>query len=201
MARALPLAVASVLLLAAVSSCATTARINDVYTALDATGTRRRNVFFTDTKEIHCVAEMGIGRPGVTVEAIIRSLQSYDFVSGRYFEQNRVLANAEGSPQRAEGIQHFDVTLKPAGPNGEDATGQPFPPGRFICEVYLDGELTKTAIFNIAFPDCPTALIRTGTQCFGFYKDLYVCPKYGVSSGDERKCRCNKATGGECDPG
>ena len=42
---------------------------------------------------------------------------------------------------------------------------------------------------------------RTGTQCFGFYKDLDVCPKYGVSSGDERKCRCNKATGWECDPG
>jgi hypothetical protein len=201
MARAVPLAVASVLLLAAVSSCATTARINDVYTALDSAGERRRNIFFTDSKEIHCVVEMGIGRPGVTVEGIIRSLQSYDFENDRYFEQNRVLANAENSPQRSTGIQLLDIVLRPAGPDGADAAGQPFPPGRFVCEVSLDGELAKTAIFNVAFPDCPTASIRTGTQCFGFYKNLDVCPKYGLSSGDDRKCRCNKDKGWECDPG
>ena len=181
------------------SSCATTARVSDVYMALDAEGSRRRNVFYTDTKEIHCVAEMGIGRPGVTVEAIVRQRQSYDFIAVRFFEADRVLANAENSPQPQEGLQKLDITLKPSGPDGEDATGSPFPPGRYQCEAYLDGHLEQVAIFNIDFPPCPTASIVPLSLCYGFYKKLDVCPRYGVTSRDPAHCRCSEIAGWECD--
>jgi len=167
--------------------------------SLDANGSRKRNVFFTDTKEIHCVVELGVGREGVTVEAIVRQLQAYDFEADRFFETDRVAANAENSPQPSTGIQKVDVTLKPSGPTGEDASGAPFPPGRFQCEAYLDGVLQQVSIFNIDFPDCPTAAIQPLTVCFGFYKNLDVCPRYGITSRDPAKCQCTDATGWSCD--
>jgi hypothetical protein len=199
-ARFWPLAVSSLLLAGALSSCTATARITDTYMALDSSGDRKRNVFFTDSKEIHCVVEMGIGRPGTTVTAIVRQDQSYDFIADRFFEADRVLANAETGPTAQEGIQKLDVTLKPSGPSGEDATGSPYPPGRYQCEAYLDGELQKVSIFNIDFPPCPTASILPGSLCYGFYKKLDVCPKYGDTSRDPAKCRCSQLKGWECDP-
>jgi hypothetical protein len=192
--------VSSLLPAGALASCTTTARVTDIYTALDGNGDRKRNVFFTDSKEVHCVVEMGIGRPGVTIEAIIRQDQSYDFIADRFFEADRVLANAENVPTAQEGIQKLDIVLKPSGPNGEDATGSPFPPGRYQCEAYLDGALEKVTIFNIDFPPCPAASIFPGSQCYGFYKKLDVCNKYGDTSRDPAHCRCSIANGWECDP-
>lgn len=188
------------LLLGALSSCATTARISDVYMALDGQGDRRRNVFVTDSKEVHCIIEMGIGRPGVTVDAILRQVQRYDFVADRYSETNRVFANAENSPQPGSGVQKLDITLKVLDASGQPADGAPFPTGRFVCEASLDGVLEMSAIFNIDFPDCPTSTIVPGTVCIGFYKNLSVCPHYGVSAGGPPNCQCDEIKGWQCDP-
>jgi hypothetical protein len=178
------------LLATSLVSCATTARVSDVYMSLDADGSRRRSIFFTDTKEIHCIVEMGIGRKGVTIEAVIHQLQRYDFPSDKFFEFDGYSANAESSPQPQEGIQKLDVSLKPEGPNGEDASGSPFPPGRYQCEARLDGELQQTSIFNIDFPPCPTSEVRTGQLCFGFYKNNQACGRYGLLSHDPAVCVC-----------
>lgn len=188
-----------VLLPAAVVSCTSTARVSDVYMALDGAGDRKRNVFFTDTKEIHCVVELGIGRRGATVETLVRALQGYDFASDKFFATDRVLANVEASPTPSDGIQTVDVTLKPRGPDGVETDGLPFPPGRFVCEAYLDGKLEQTAVFNIDFPDCPASQIAPGTLCFGFYKQNLECPRYGVTAKDPAKCRCTTLKGWECD--
>jgi hypothetical protein len=187
--------------MACLASCTTTARVDDVYTALDSNGDRRRNVFFTDSKEIHCVVEMGIGRPGTTIESLVRQLQAYNFESDAFFETDRVVANAETSPPRAQGLQKLDISLRPSGPNGEEAIGSPYPPGRFQCEAYLDGTLEQTAIFNVDFPACPQASIRPKTLCYGFYKKDLRCPKYGVTSKDPLTCTCSAVTGWECEKG
>ena len=186
------------LLLGTLVACTTTARITDTYMALDGAGDRKRNSFFTDTKEIHCVVEMGIGRAGVTVSAYVRQLQAYDFAADKFFEVDRGEAEAENSPSPGEGIQKLDVTLKPAGPDGSAVDGAPFPPGRFQCEASLDGELQKTSIFNIDFPPCPDVMILPGTQCFGFYKNNTVCPRFGASSRDATVCSCSITKGWEC---
>ncbi len=199
-ARIGALVVSTFLLLGALSSCATTARISDVYMALDGQGDRKRNVFVTDSKEIHCVIEMGIGRKGVTVEALIRQVQAYDFPSDKFFETNRVVANAEASPHPSDGIQLLDVQLEVLDASGSAAQNAPFPTGRFVCEATLDGELQRTAIFNVDFPDCPAATIIGGTQCIGFYKNLAVCPRYGVSAGGPPNCQCDELKGWQCDP-
>jgi coenzyme F420-reducing hydrogenase gamma subunit len=199
-ARVGALVVTSCVLLASLSSCATTARISDVYTALDGQGNRKRNVFSTDSKEIHCVVEMGIGRPGVTIEALVRQVQAYDFKTDTFIAVNRVIGNAEQSPGPSQGIQRLDIALVPLGPNGEQVSGQPFTPGRFICEASLDGALEMTATFNVDFPDCPMSLITPSTLCFGFYKNLSVCPRYGVSSTGGPNCQCDQTKGWQCDP-
>jgi len=194
------LAVSSLLLLASVSSCATTARISDVYMALDGQGDRKRNVFVTDSKEIHCVIEMGIGRKGVTIEAIIRQVQAYDFASDMFYETNKVFANAEASPSPGDGIQTLDVALKVLDATGQPQDGAPFPPGRFVCEVSLDGAPQGSAIFNIDFPECPASTIIEGTVCGGFYKNQTVCPHYGASGMTPPNCQCDDIKGWHCDP-
>ncbi|MDB5217861.1 MAG: hypothetical protein JWO86_5788 [Myxococcaceae bacterium] len=198
-ARIGALAVTSLLLAGALSSCATTARITDVYMALDGQGDRKRNVFFTDTKEIHCVIEMGIGRKGVTVEGLVRAIQDYDFQADKFFDTNRVLANAEGSPSPAEGVQKFDVSLKPADEKGMIVDGAPFPPGRFVCEATLDGVLEKVTVFNVDFPPCPTSFIVPASVCIGFYKSNTVCPRLGASAVGSPLCHCDAITGWQCD--
>jgi hypothetical protein len=194
------LLVPMLLLLASVSSCATTARISDVYMALDGQGDRKRNVFVTDSKEIHCVVEMGIGRKGATVSVIIRQVQAYDFPTDKFFETNRVVANAENSPQPADGIQLLDVTLKVLDASGQPVDGAPFPAGRFVCEASLDGSLEMSAIFNVDFPDCPASTIAVGSVCGGFYKNQSVCPHYGASAMSPPNCQCDDVKGWHCDP-
>jgi hypothetical protein len=202
-ARVGALVVTTFVLLASLSSCTTTARISDVYMALDGQGDRKRNVFVTDSKEVHCIIEMGIGRPGVTVEAVLRQIQRYDFGMDKFLDTNRVFASAENSPQAGSGVQKLDVTLKVLDASGQPEDGAPFPTGRFICEASLDGVLEMSAIFNIDFPDCPTSTIVPGTVCFGFYKNLSVCPHYGVSTGglpNSPNCQCDVIKGWQCDP-
>lgn len=193
-------AVASVVLLGSVASCTATANVSDVYMALDGEGNRRRNVFFTDTKEIHCVVELGVGRPGVTVEILVRGLQNYDFITDRFFDTDRVLANAEEAPQPSSGVQKVDIQLQPSDPSGKISEEGPYPPGRYQCEAYLDGILEGTAVFNIDFPPCPTSSILPLSTCYGFYPAQKDCPKYGVTSRDPARCRCSSQQGWQCDP-
>lgn len=194
------LVAALLVLVGVLTSCTTTARVVDVYTALDGNGDRQRSVFFTDTKEIHCIVESGIGRKGVTLETLVRQLQGYDFVNDKVFDTNRITANLETSPTPTDGVQKTDLILNPQAPDGSDASGAPFLRGRFQCEAYLDGKLEQIAIFNVDFPDCPSSSIRPGTTCLGFYRPATQCRKYGFTSTDRAQCRCSPTAGWECDP-
>jgi hypothetical protein len=168
--------------------------------SLDSDGTRRRNEFFTDTKEIHCIAKAGIGRDGVTVESFIRSVQLFDFDSGRYETIDAILAYAEFKADRAQQSTLIDLGLTPRDPrdpNKEPEDTPPFFPGRYQCDILIDGELEGSAIFNIGFPPCPPAIIPPGARCFGFYKENDVCPQYGASAQQEPKCTCTLA-GWQC---
>jgi len=192
------LALTSTLLTGVLASCSSTARITDVYTALDSAGERKRNVFSTDSKEIHCVIEAGIGRPGVTIETLYRQLQAYDFETAKFFETDRVIAQAEFAPGRGSGLTIFSTPLQVLGPDGQPADDVPFLPGRFMCEVRLDGKLEGVAIFNIDFPECPVAEIIANKPCFGYFQDGRRCPRYGLTSRDPASCACDRAKGWEC---
>lgn len=185
-------------LTALTGGCTRTANVSDVTMALDGEGLRERNVFFTDSKEIHCVAELGIGRDGVTIEGLIRQTQRYDFTARKFFDTNRVLASAENSPGRADGPQKFDVQLQKTNDKGDTGDEVPFFPGRYQCEIRLDGELEGVALFNVLFPECPISQIKKNAVCIGFYEEEKECPAYGNTSTDEAKCTCNATTGWAC---
>jgi hypothetical protein len=190
------LATAVVILSWSLSSCTSTARITDVYTALDGQGDRQRSQFFTDSKEIHCVTELAVSRTGVTLEVKVHQLLTYDFTTDKYVSTDRITADVETSPAAGQGIQKADVSLKPQAADGSDLTDGPFQPGHFQCDAYLDGDLEKSAIFNVDFPG---STIAPGTVCRGVYTQNKQCPRYGLTTTDPKQCRCNPTKGWECD--
>lgn len=199
----------------AMGACSGTANIDDVFMSLDSDGTRRRNVFYTDSKEIHCVVEAGIGRDGVTIETLVRQVQRFDLDTGRVTATDRVIAQAESAPSRSTGPQKIDLVLDKnqialidtapgatTTPTGTmpKAIETPFPVGRFACEAKLDGVSKGTAVFDIVLPDCPTSSIISNTLCYGFYPQGQQCKRYGVSSTSDTLCLCEKAKGWQCEP-
>lgn len=166
--------------------------------ALDGEGLRQRRIFYTDSKEIHCVAQIGIGRDGVTIEGLIRQQQRWDAGNRQYVSTNRVLASAEASPPRSSSTEPFDIQLIKQSATGETGDSIPFLLGRYQCEIYLDGKLEGSALFNIEEPPCPTSQIRPSSVCAGFYSDGKTCPAYGISSTDPATCTCNGASGWSC---
>ncbi len=184
------------------SACTTTARVNEVYTALDSDGVRRRNVFFTDTIEIHCLAEVGVGRPDVTVETYIHQIRAYNFQTSTFFETDRYLGYVEIKPDVSKDRPAvIDLSLGRVDAEGKPADNAPFTAGSYICEVALDGTIEKTAPFNIDFPPCPPAFLIPGGPCFGFFTEATKCPKYGLLSDDPAECICSPTKGWICDPG
>lgn len=190
-------AFSALVLLGVTTSCSSTARVIDVYTALDGTGDRKRQVFFTDSTELHCVVEGAFSRRGVTLEILYRQVQAYDLTNGKFFDTDRVQARSEFAPGTGDGRQFFDSRLTTVGPDGEPAEELPLEAGRWICDVYLEGKLEDTAIFNIVFPECPPAEILNGDRCIGFFEQNRECPRYGATSTDRARCTC-KGFGWEC---
>lgn len=179
-------------------ACSSTARVSSVYTALDTEGTRKRSVFYTDTNDINCVAEAGIGRPGVTIEGVFHQIRAYDFKTNAFFATDRYLGYTEFQPARStSGPTKINFALQRLGPDGKPKDDAPFVAGSYICEVSLDGEVQGTAPFNIDFPPCPTAEIIKGTPCFGYYPENQDCPRYGDKSADPARCAC-RTEGWEC---
>lgn len=200
-ARGLLAAVAALAACALVPACTQTANVSDVFMALDGEGDRKRLEFFTDTSEIHCVTQIGVGRPGVTLEVLIRQIQGYDAEANRFFDTDRVFAYVEVTPSPADGAQLVDFPLTPLNAAGEPDDEAPFPAGRFQCEVRLDGKLEGVALYNIRFPPCPTSALAGRPDkavCQGFYEVGRECPAYGLESRDPDRCRCTNAGLWDC---
>jgi hypothetical protein len=195
-----PFAVAVLATLAS-PSCTSTANVTDVWMSLDQDGARHRNVFFTDTKSIFCVAEVAIGRNNATLEMLLRRVQTYDFAKGDVVDVNVVNAHNEQRP--AVSADRQLVTLKvprtTTNAQGQSSEGDdvPFVPGRLQCEVSIDGQLFKSTTFNIEFPPCPTDAITPATLCVGFYPVGQTCPKSGASGAPQPTCKCGEK-GWEC---
>jgi hypothetical protein len=182
--------------LALAPACTSTARISDVYMSLDSDGARRRSEFYTDSKEINCVAEYGVGRDDVTIEMLIRYVQDFD---GRDFRNiNTVTNSLETHPQRTKDVPgKISLAIVPIDEKGQEQKDLPIPAGRAQCEVYLDGSLEKTVVYNVKFPPCPTTFIKAGAVCRGFYALGTNCPAAGASGDPTPTCSCEE-TGWKC---
>lgn len=189
--------VASMLLLTLLPACPKTANVSDVFTSLEGgRDARRRNVFYTDTQEIHCVVEVGNGRDDVTLDIVLRQIQSF-FPQGKLQDVDYVVNSEELHVPHADGPQYPDIRYEVASPNGQAIQGAPYPVGRFVCEAYLDGQMQGSATFNVQFPDnCPAQFLTTGSPCVGFYEDKRQCPIGGASAPETPPCTCDYSKAG-----
>lgn len=183
----------------ALSACTSTGNVVQIHMALDDKGYRERNQFFTDSEKIYCVGKLGLGRPSAVVEMKIRQYQRYDFIANKFFDTDGVAAVDEQQPNAAKEYIELSLELTPRGPSdSESGQNAPFTPGRYECEVYLDGELQGSAPFNILFPPCPEFTIAPETRCYGFYRAGDTCPRYGQSSTNPKICKCTTEEGWAC---
>jgi hypothetical protein len=191
--------VSAVSLVPLTSACSQTANVDDLFMALDSSGDRRRNDFFTDTVSIDCIAQMASARNDVTLEMLIRQTARFDFDMQQSVQANRVLAAVEIAPGTTTGAQLQAVPLVKTDAKGNEQDSLPYPAGSYTCEAYLDGQKQKTVNFDIQFPPCPDATIITGQPCKGFYRIDDKCPEFGASSTENVHCTCT-ANNGPIDP-
>ncbi len=187
------LVVAGALLAPVLPACSRTAAIDEVFTALDSGGERRRVRFTTDSKGVFCIVSFSISRPGATLEVTIRQTQ---LANGE--GTDKVLVAVEDSPSRAKNLQSSAVQFTGV----DDKTGlpldaekAPIPAGTYRCEARIDGELGGLTEFRVDYADCPVGIIPEDTAnaaavCKGFYEPNKRCPKYGATSKVNRTCTC-----------
>lgn len=171
--------------LLALSSCRS-AGIKRAYMSLDSDGSRKRDVFFTDTENIFCVAEIANGRKDLTVGGAWRSTSFYSPIDGTPRQANAVLGIGEEAPGAGEDVKVFFRLELP------DDT--PYPAGTFVCDLSLDGEVEESLDFEIRFPACPAAPLVSGLVCRDFVVDGSTCP--GALSGTT--CTCTDSGIWEC---
>jgi hypothetical protein len=176
---------AGVVLLAAASSCSS-ARVSDLYTAIDSEGARRRNEFFTDSLGVYCIAELASGRDDQTLEMYVRQLQDEN---GKTVD--RIIAAAESATPKGSTGSKFIVRLVAVNAKGEPAEDLPIPTGRYRCEAKIDGNDEGSATFNVTYAPCPVAQLTPGAVCGGFIKAGTICQRYGSAGKDTTKCTCN----------
>jgi hypothetical protein len=143
-------------------------KLVDAYMALDGEGARKREVFFTDSEQIWCIAEMQSGKTGVTVNATVRATQ-LDGVDGNY-----VVALGEQVPQTGKSTLGFELVVQDQA--GEQLRDYPFVPGKYVCDIAIDGKPETSVEFTILIPPCPAYPVTAGTVCGGFYPTGAKCP-------------------------
>jgi len=155
--------------LALLATACDTSGFRDAYMALDSAGQRKREKFFTDTENVYCVGKLASGVDDLTVSAVLRAEQLYDPHSGDPIEVDYYLGVKDQAPGKGKDITVSFLLER-------NQADDPYPAGKFSCELQLDGEVKERLPFEIAFPDCPEAPIVTGAACAGFVLEGSRCP-------------------------
>jgi hypothetical protein len=194
--------VAWVLVVASLSSCKTIG-VKDVYTSIDANGERRRSTFYTDSKSIYCVVELANGRKDATVEVQFHELQRYDYSKKAFVSADNItiLAGEAVAETGSDARMVFELgrAVVYDDKGQQVATGAPYYPGQYSCEVYIEGALEQRVTFNVLFPEsgCPITPAVPARLCIGFYPEGQRCPGVPTADGQGQECTCTKQ-GWEC---
>lgn len=200
-----PVAFTGLIALSSAPACSNTAGVSEVYTSLDGDGSRRRDTFFTDSTEIHCIVKAQFGRPDVTIRGVFRRIRKWDptiGTDGDFKEVDEYASDIDFHPDRT--ADRKEPTVIDFAMTRLDASGAPsdkvaFVAGSYICTIEIDGVAIDTkAPFNIEFPECPQASIATGSTCLGYFKPDTECPRDGLKSRTDKTCSCKKSGIWEC---
>ncbi|HEX7604157.1 MAG TPA: hypothetical protein VF316_21210 [Polyangiaceae bacterium] len=168
--------------LAPLAACGSATEARDVYMALDSSGDRPRDTFFTDTKEIFCNIDYVGQRPDTTVQARIHQI-SHELSWGAggppaaWPAANYILGGAEKAPGIGSQTLSFTFTLVPLPGTAAPAGGQlPWPVGDYRCEITVNGVAQGAAPFRVIYPTCPELPVTSNTACFEFVRPGQQCP-------------------------
>lgn len=175
----------ALLLCLGLTGCKTTG-VKESFMALDGSGDRRREHFFVDTEEIHCISKMASGVADITVSGALRAQRLWDPVSRKFRDHDVLISTEELAPGAGKDLL---IDFKVEHP--ED--NWPYLPGNYTCELSINGELEVVLPFDIAFPDCPAAPLVAGGLCEG-----YVAPGAKCPSLIGRPCVCGDSGAWEC---
>lgn len=195
-----PVALTALVTLSSAPACTATAGVSEVYTSLDGDGSRRRDTFFTDSTEIHCIAKAMFGRPDVTIRGTFHRIREYNFAKDQIDDVDAYSAGIDFHPDRTADRKEpvtIDFSFSRVDASGTPSDKVPYLAGSYICEIELDGEIVKTAPFNIQFPECPLSQLSTGSTCLGYFKNKAECPRNGLKSENSPQCTCD-AKGWQC---
>jgi hypothetical protein len=161
-----------------------TSGFKDAYMALDGAGNRKRDVFYTDSEQIYCVAELASGVADVTVTARLRVWALYDPSTALPLEfPGDIVGAEEQAPGSGADISASFPIEKPEGADF-------YPAGKFTCELSLNDELEASLDYEIRYRDCPFMPIEPETTCAGLVLLGNQCPgPFGAT------CICTPETG------
>lgn len=184
-------------------ACTETANVSDVWMSLDEDGARRRKVFYTDSANVTCIAQIGVGRQDVTFEMLLRRVAEAPPGTDDFAPTNKVILAKEFHPAPTpDGPGKIALTMRPTRVDADgklqEDTEAPFTAGSYVCEVFVDGKKAKQAAFNIEYAPCPTIQIQQQAPCLGFYTTGTECPAAGESGDPTPTCACTDR-GWECD--
>jgi hypothetical protein len=191
--------------------CDYASQVRQVYMALDGSGLRVRNEFFTDTKEIWCdVVWSGRGTDN-SVQAIFTQTHGeqnlFDGSNPQPFTQlqhpRQWSANEVNPPP---GIQTVAFGL-PLFTDIQTGNPLPYPVGIWKCTITVNGENAGESDFTINYPPaengnpngCPPAYVTsTGNSCVGYVANAH-CPSAEYAD-NPNACSCDIPTdGGDSD--
>lgn len=196
-------------------SCGAGSEVRKVYMALDSTGDRQRNEFYTDSKEFFCDVDYVGAQRNTTVFAVIRrvaTLSDSDNINPGPLQvaakTDDIFAVGEAAPGTTKSVIGFQIGRpKPTDPNAAGSE-LPFPRGVYDCEIYVnrdplakagsttDPKLTPNGVtrFAIRWPpgSCPIGFALASSPCAGFW------PQQGKQCRGQlmnQVCTCGQASG------
>ena len=160
-----------------VAACGSSTEARNLYMALDASGNRPRDTFFTDTKQLFCNIDYVGQRRDTTVQARIHQVSREASWGGVVTAGSYILGGGEQVPGTGSQVVSFAFTLVPApGSTGEPQGQLPWPIGDYRCEITVNGVSEGAAPFRIIYPTCPELPPTPRSSCIGFVRPAQACP-------------------------
>jgi hypothetical protein len=165
------------------TGCTSADQVRQIFMALDATGLRPRDMFFTDSTQINCdIVWSGRGTDNTVDVVIIQTSGEPTLFDGSNNVQPlgpavREWSAAEQAPPAGISTLSFQYTPPQSVMGGQ----LPFPVGSFRCVVSVNGESAGESDFTIVYPnpDCPPGGVQPSTDvaspmnsCVGYMSSL-----------------------------
>lgn len=179
------------MLLASQSGCTGTQQVREIFMALDGSGNRVRDTFFTDSAQIFCDIAFAGADPDTTVTATFEQLSGEPTLfdgSNQIGPVAHIWTSGEVPATQGEQVISF-VMSQPQPVSG--GAKLPYPVGDWKCVVTVNGQNAGDTKFKVIYPtpDCPPSGVASpNTNCTAYQLNAQ-CPSSG-NFNNPTACTC-----------